>query len=608
MPSLHQDRGDEARLNGETSDQLIVAAVLAATLVLFAWARWRYDVVALIALLSLVLLDIIPASDAFTGFGHPAVITVAGVLMLSRGLQNSGVIDYVARWLSKAGERPTAQVAATSGFVAVCSAFMNNVGALALLLPATIRLARRAGNPRSLLLMPLAFASLLGGMMTVVGTPPNIIIANFRAGVAGEPFAMFDFTPVGFVIMVTGITFLSLFGWRLIARRPDGEDDENLFDIHGYLTELRVIEDSSLVGRTLGELEAEAEASMAVVAIVRREQWLRAPSLFERLAAGDVLVVEADAETIEALVAEAGLEPVGSSTIEGMELDSDEIRVVEAVVMARAPIEGRSVHDLRLRRQHGVNLLAIARQGGRIRERLSRVRLRPGDVLLLQGPSDHMAAALASIGCLPLAERGIELRERGGVLAAVLIFGGALFAAAGLRIVPIEIAVLLAAVAMGFTGLVTLRQAYEAIDWPVLVLLGAMIPVGASLESTGAAAQIADWFVQIGADLPVWMVLVGLLVIAMLLSDVVNNAAAAVLLAPIAISTADGLGASTDPFLMAVAIGASSAFLTPIGHQSNILVMGPGGYRFADYWRVGLPLEVLIVAVSVPMLMVVWPP
>ncbi len=424
---------------------------------------------------------------------------------------------------------------------------------------------------------------------------------------AGEPFAIFDFTPVGAAVMVAGVTFLALIGWRLIPRRPERDEGEGLFDIKQYLTEVRVPEESSMVGERLAELERRAEATLAVVALIRGGRRLRAPSTFERLRVDDVLILEADTDTIEVLVQELGLEPAGSGDLGEMELDSEDVMLVEAVVMAGAPIERRSAFDLRLRMRYGVNLLAVARQGGRLQQRLARVRLRAGDVLLLQGPAEEMADTLAAIGCLPLAERGLDLSQRRGMMAAVLIFGGALLAAAGLRIMPIEIAILLAVLAMGTAGLMSLRQAYEAIDWPILVLLGAMIPVGASLESTGAAAQLADWLVQAGGSLPPWAMLAVILVVAMLLSDVVNNAAAAVLLAPIAISTANGLEVSSDPFLMAVAIGASSAFLTPIGHQSNILVMGPGGYRFSDYWRVGLPLEVIVVLVAVPMLLLVWP-
>ncbi len=563
--------------------------------------------VALVALLTLVVANIVPAETAFTGFGHPAVITVAAILVVSRGLQNSGLIDRVARWLSRAGDAPTAQVASTSGFVALCSGFMNNVGALALLMPATIRLAKRAGNPRSLLLMPLAFASLLGGMLTAVGTPPNIIIATYRGTVTDEPFAMFDFVPVGAGIMVAGVTFLALVGWRLIPRRLQAESEDSLFEVTDYLTELRVPEGSPMVDRRIGELEEQAEAEATVVTLIRGERRQPAPSTWERLQPDDVLVIEADTEAIEALVQETKLEPAASRELKDVELDSEDVSLIEAVVTAGAPIEGRSAFDLRLRARYGVNLLAVAREGGRIRQRLGRVKLQAGDVLLLQGPVDGMAQTLSAIGSLPLAQREIDLQPRTGVLAGVLIFGAALLAAAGLRILPIEVAVALAALAMGFAGLVTLRQAYEAIDWPVLILLGAMIPVGGALETTGAAERLAGWYVDLGAALPAWAMLTLLLVVAMLLSDVVNNAAAAVILAPIAVSTAVGLGVSSDPFLMAVAVGASSAFLTPIGHQSNVLVMGPGGYRFSDYWRVGLPLEVVVAAVAVPVILLVWP-
>ena len=590
-----------------TSDQALVVAVLVATLGLFVWGRWRYDAVALLALLALVLVGIVPGADAFAGFGHPAVVTVAAVLVVSRGLQNSGVVDVLARWLARAGSRPTAQVAASTGLVAALSAFMNNIGALALLMPVTIRVARGAGNRPSVLLMPLAFGSLLGGLVTLIGTPPNIIIATFRMETGAEPFGMFDFAPVGLGVMVAGVSFIALLGWRLIPHRDERPTDEALFEIENYLTEVRVPAGSPMVGRMVRDVGEAIESEVVVVALVRGEERHPAPSSYERLRAGDVLLVEVDTEALQALVDQAGLESVGSVELPEEALGSDEIELAEAVVMPGSRVVGRTARELNLRRRHGLNLLAVARQGSQLMARLGSNPLRAGDVLLLQGPAGAMRDTLAFLGCLPLAERGLSFGRPPRVLLAVLIFGGALIVAAAFRLLPIQVAITAAALVMGLAGLVSMREAYDAIDWPVIVLLGAMIPVGQALDDTGGAQRMADALIHFGGDLPSWAILAVVLVVAMFLSDVVNNAAAAVLMAPIAISVAARLDASADPFLMAVAVGSSAAFLTPIGHQSNILVMGPGGYRFSDYWRMGLPLEVIVVVVAVPLILLVWP-
>jgi di/tricarboxylate transporter len=590
-----------------TLDQTIVFTVLVAALVLFVWGRWRYDLVALGALLALALVRIVPAEEAFLGFGHPAVITVAAVLIASRGLQNAGVVDLLAGWGMRAGGNPTVQVAVLTLLVAVASAFMNNVGALALLMPVAIRMGRKSGTPPSLLLMPLAFGSLLGGLITLIGTPPNIIVATFRARVATEDFGMFDFAPVGGGVAVAGILFLALVGWRLIPKRKARASREELFEIEAYTTEVRVPKGSKMLGHSLGELEDLVEKEdLTVVGLIRGERRTPAPSDFELLRAGDVLIVEGDPDSLKELVQEAGLELVGSKHIGEKELGSEEISLVEAIVAPDASLLGRTIRQINLRRRFGVNLLAVARQGERLKARLGRNRLRAGDVLLLQGPTDAVQEVLSEFGLLPLAERGLRLGHPRRLTLAIGIFGAAI-ALITLRALPPEIAFTLAAVAMVLTGLLTLRESYQAIDWPVIVLLAAMIPVGAALETTGGAELVAGQLLRFADVLPPWATLAVLLVGTMLLSNVINNAAAALLMCPIALGIAEGLGASADSFLMAVAVGASCAFLTPIGHQSNTLVLGPGGYQFGDYWKMGLPVSILVTAAAIPLLLRFWP-
>ena len=582
--------------------------MLALTFALFVWGRWRYDAVALLALLALVLGGVVPGDEAFADFGHPAVVTVAAVLVVSRGLQNSGAVDLLARWLTVAGASPTRQIAATSGLAATLSAFINNVGALAVLMPTAIRLARQAGNRPSAVLMPLAFASLLGGLVTLVGTPPNIVIATFRADASGEAFAMFDFAPVGIGIAIAGLAFVSLVGWRLIPRREEAASEE-LFEISDYLFELRVPVGSPTDGRSIAELGAESNADFVVVAVERGDRRIGLPSGFELLHAGDELVVEASSEALDALVAEAGLEAAGGRDGAADRLGDGDVVLAEAVIAPGSSLPGRTVVQADLRRRHHVNVLAVSRSGRQSRVRMRDTVLQVGDVLLFQANRHELPGTLEALNCLPLAERELSVgrRERRALLA-VTIFGGALMTAAALRLLPIQVAMAGAAAVMGLVGLVSPREVYESIDWRVIVLLGAMIPVGGALEETGLAADAASVLVAVSGDLPLWTSVAAVLVISMFLSDIVNNTAAAVLMAPIALGVAGGLSASPDPFLMAVAVGASAAFLTPIGHQSNLLVMGPGGYRFGDYWRLGLPLEAIITVVAVPLILLVWSP
>jgi len=591
--------------------QLTIFSVLGGTLILFAWNRVRYDVVAVLALLVVAVAGLVPPEQVFAGFGHPAIVTVAAVLVLSRGLLNAGVVDSIARHLARVGSRPTLQVAALTGLVTLCSGFMNNVGALALLMPIAIWMSRRGGYSPSLLLMPLAFGSLLGGTLTLIGTPPNIIIAAYREQTGMPAFGMFDFLPVGLGVTIAGLAFITLAGGRLTPKRKEAAAGEELFRISEYITELRVVEGSKFVGRPLYDLLAvtETEADVVVIGLVRGERWKQAPSTYEVLRQGDILVVEADSERIQQFVALTGLALAESVTLKGEEREKQtagEIDTLEAVVTPESMLVGRTATSLSLRTRYGINVLAVARQGQRLRERLGKIRFVVGDILLLQGREESLQAALTELGCLPLAERGLRIGKPRKIMLALGIFGAAL-ALAALNLLPAATALVCGAAVMVIAGILSPREAYKSIDLSIIVLLAAMLPIGMALETTGGAALIAEWLLSIARAAPPWGTLTILLVATMLLSNVVNNAAAAILAAPIAISLARGMGASADPFLMAVAIGASCAFLTPIGHQSNTLVMVPGGYKFGDYWRMGLPLSVLVVATVVTLILWVWP-
>lgn len=587
-------------------EQWIIFGTLILTLVLFITGRWRYDIVALLALLIVTLTGLIPVERAFMGFSNPAVITVAAVLVLSRGLQNSGIVELIGQWLARLKGGITVQLLALTSIITVLSAFMNNVGALALFLPVVLELARKKQLRASALLMPIAFASLLGGMTTLIGTPPNIIVSSFREQTGAEPFGMFDFSPVGVGVAVVGVIFISLLGWRLIPDRRGRASLTNLFEIENYVTEVRIPESSKLVGKSLRDIPDFSRAETIIIGLVRNRERRLEPSARTIIRAGDILILSSDTENIKKLVEDAGLELVGSEKIGHSDLESEDISLVEAVIMPNSMMLGGTAKSLNLRAAYGVNLLAVSRQGQIFRQRLDRIRFRNGDVLLLQLHSEMLKETVETLGCLPLAGRGLRISATRKMVTALLIFSAALLAAA-FGLVPVQVSFVAAAVLMVMMKILTLAEAYQSIDWPIIILLGAMIPVGEALETTGGAQMIANSLLSLSGIIPVAGTLVIALVATMFLSDLVNNAAAVVLMAPIGIHVAEGMGVSVDPFLIAIAIGASCAFLTPIGHQSNTLVMGPGGYKFGDYWRMGLILEILVVVIAIPLILIFWP-
>ncbi len=601
-----RDSEDEVPGMIPAADQTIVFGTLIIALALFIHGRVRYDIVALLALFTVTITGVVGWDTAFLGFANPAVITVAAILVISRGLQNAGLIEMITRGLSRVGDRPMVQVSALTGLVTAFSAFMNNVGALALLMPVSIRRARKSGLSPSTLLLPLAFGSCLGGLITLIGTPPNIIIATYRAQYGGEPFTMFDFTPVGLGVALAGFIFIALIGWRLVPTRPGSASREDMFEVKDYLTEVRATESSKFTGSSIQDVEKMTGADVTIVELVRGESIL--PSFYRTVTVspGDILIVRADSSDLKAFIDHSGFELVEDVEVKKESLGFGDVILMEATVRPDSPVIGRTVQEIDIRRRFDVNLFAVARQGEQLRERLHGIRFKGGDVILLQGTSGTLLEAMKTLGCLPLAERGLKIGTPRRILLAVGIFGISVLITA-LGLVPVQIIFPLAAVAMVLMSLVPLREIYESIDWPIIVLLGALIPVGQALDSTGGARLIASSLLVLHGYLSVITLLVILMAATMLISNIINNAATAVLMAPIGVSLATGLGASTDAFLMAIAIGASTPFLTPIGHQSNMLVMGPGGFRFGDYWRLGLPLSVIVIAVSVPLILHFWP-
>ena len=588
-------------------EQVAIFSILAGILALFAWGRIRYDVVAFMGLILCVVLGLVPVQDAFSGFSHPATITVAMVLILSRGLANSGVVDLIVSRLMFTVKRVSLHVAMLSGVSAVFSTVINNVGALALLMPVGIESSAKAKRSPAVILMPMSFASILGGLVTLIGTPPNIIIANFRTDIRGEPFAMFDFSPVGVVVAIAGVAFIALIGWRMIPeKRRARVTGEKLIAIDDYITELGIPKDSDLIGVSLRELDQRAEKlDVEIVGIIRDKRRILATLLHEKINNNDILIVKAGPQELDKFVTDTKLELLAGKEKASL-LRSEDTAMMEAVVQSSSRMEGRTFTSLRLKTRYGIHLLGVSRQGTPIRKRLPQVRFRGGDVVLLQGDSESLADLVFSLGCLPLAKRRLNIGVGKKAGLAVSIFVAAIITTA-MGLASLQIALSVAAIAMVLFKIVPVRNVYEEINWPAIVLLGAMIPVGRGLESTGGTQLIAESILDLGASLPPAFILALVLVVTMTLSDVMNNVATAVVMAPVAVSIAGQLGVNVDPFLMAVAVGASCAFLTPIGHQNNTLIMGPAGYRFGDYWRMGLPLEILITVFSVPMILFVWP-
>ncbi len=588
------------------TDQIILFALLGAVFGLLIWGKIRYDLVAFGALIIAVIIGVVPQEGAFDGFGHHATVIIALVLIVSRGLSNSGAIELIAKHVIDAGRSLFMHIGVMSGVAAILSALMNNVAALALLMPIDMQAAVKAKRSPALSLMPLSFASILGGMITLIGTPPNIIIASFREKAVGEPFGMFDFSPVGLVTAVVGVIFIALIGWRWIPVHGSSQGAAaKLFDIQEYTAEVRVAETANVIGQKVRELDARAEdADVAIIGLVRNGRRLPGRARYEVIAANDIIVIQANAEAIDAFVGLLGLEYVGSEKHEG--IVGEDLSLVEVVIPENARIAGRTALSLQLLYRHGVTLLGVSRRGKAFRDRVRKLPIKVGDVLLLLGPTDQLGSVANWLGGLPLKERDLQLVQRNKAWIAVASFITAITAAtAGLMHLP-EALALVCMVMIGF-NIVPLREIYTSIEWPVIVLLGSMIPIGSALEASGGTALIAQEIVNFAEGYGPVVVLTLLMIVTMTLSDVLNNTATTVIAAPIAIDIAGRLAVNPDPFLMAVAVAASCAFLTPIGHKNNTLIMGPGGYRFGDYWRMGLPLEVIVVVVSIPMILIVWP-
>jgi len=588
-----------------TTDQIILFSLFGLVFGLLLWGKFRYDIVAFTALIAGVIMGVIPTKDAFSGFGHPATIIVALVLIVSAGLVRSGAVYLITRTLVNAGRSLGSHIIVMGAIGGVLSAFMNNVAALALLMPVDIQTARKADRSPGLSLMPLSFATILGGMVTLIGTPPNIIIAAIREESLGAPFRMFDFAPVGGVAAIAGLIFVALIGWRLIPIRE--QNHINPDDLSEYIAELSVPKDNKSIGKRLSELDEDAEsADVAIIGLIRDGQRRYGQARNTTLTAGDSLLIEATPEALDEFRAALGLAVADAQREEKLKAAGEGVEIIEVVVTDQSRLIGRTAQGIGLSWRQSTVLMGISHRGKRITKQIRKTLIQSGDILLLLVPRDKSADVTHWLGCLPLAGRGLSVTADEKVWLAIGFFITAVLAASfGLLYLPVALG--LVVVAYVLSKIVPLSELYTHIEWPVVVLLGSMIPLGVALERSGGTQLISGWLVNLTTGMPAWAVLTVLMIVTMSLSDVLNNTATTIVAAPVGIQMAKSLDVSPDPFLMAVAVAASSAFLTPIGHKNNTLILGPGGYSFSDYWRCGLPLEIIIVAVSIPAILTFWP-
>jgi di/tricarboxylate transporter len=585
------------------TDLTILFGILFVLFGMLVWGRFRYDLVAFVALLVTVLFGIIEPSKAFEGFGHPAVVIIALVLIVSRGLMNSGAVELIAQFVIKPDRNLSSHIGIMAVAGAALSAIINNVAALALLMSLDMDAARKAKRAISLTLMPLSFGTILGGMITMIGTPPNIVIAQYREDAFGKPFQMFDFAPVGLAVALTGIAYVSIIGWRLLPKRADTVSLEG--DAGLYVAEARVKSESKSIGQTVGDIYPLAnENDVTILGLVRQGKRLPGFSKTKEIRKGDFLVLEGDPKQIEALMGAAELEAIGAEKHGG--LLGRSLSLVEAIVPEDARLVGRTTETLRLVGRYGVTLLGVSRQGKKFRDRVRKLPIKAGDMLLLIGPDENVARASSWLGVLPLENRRMEVLQRTKAFIAIALFVAAIMLSV-LSITSLAIALAICVVGYLALGIIGGRDFYALIEWKVIVLLACLIPVGTALETTGGSQMIAELIVTQTSNLPPWGILTIIMIITMTLSDFLNNVATALITAPIAVSVAQSIGVNPDPFLMGVAVAASCAFLTPIGHKNNTIIMGPGNYKFGDYWRMGLLLEAIVIAVAVPTIIFVWP-
>ncbi|KEQ06246.1 MULTISPECIES: SLC13 family permease [Pseudorhizobium] len=587
-----------------TTEQIFAFTIIGLMMVVFIWDRFRYDMVACCALIAAVAVGIVPFEEAFSGFSDDIVIIVGSALVVSAAVARSGIVDIAIKKFFPNLTSIRTQLALLMIVVAVLSAFIKNIGALAIMMPVAFQFSKRSGISPSKYLMPMAFSALLGGLMTQIGTSPNIVVSQLRADLTGTPFTMFDFTPVGAILTLVGITFLLFFHWLVPSRTRQNTSLEEAVEIANYTSEATVSAQSNVVGRPLGELLKRGDGEVIATAILRGATRM-SPFPDLNLRENDTIILEGRSAAIDRVVSGAKLQLSGKP-LKGRGQQLDDLISIEAIISRESPLSGLSARELALSYTRGVNLLAVSRRGQRLSERLRDLTLMAGDVIVLQGNRNALPGVMQDFALLPLAQREVMLGTKRKAFIPLVILAAAMISTA-LGWVPVAIAFFAAALGMAVFRAIPLTDLYKAVDGPILIMLAALIPVADTLRTSGASELIAGALGNMATGLPPWAALALILVTAMGVTPFLNNAATVLVMGPIAASFATALDYRPEAFLMAVAIGAGSDFLTPVGHQCNTLVMGPGGYKFSDYPRLGLPLSFIIVLVSVPTLLWVWP-
>jgi di/tricarboxylate transporter len=586
-----------------TIEQAFAFGLMGATVALFVWGKLRYDLIALAALVAGALMGIIPVDEMFSGFANELIWIIASALLLSAAIARSGVVERAIGPLLATIKQPSLVITAFTGAVMVLSMATKNIGALAIVMPVALRHARKTGTPVSRLLMPMAFASLLGGLVTLVGTSPNVVVSSVRQSISGEPFQMFDFAPVGLGICAVGLLFLAIAPHFIRIDREPAPSVDAALEGTRYVTEFELAEDSACVDSAICDLDGLSKDNLRVHAIVGVQGRTKA-SPDTVLRKGDHLIVEGEQEALDRMAAKYKLVLVGGRHRDESETAEDAM-VIEAVVRQDSNLIGKTVAEARLYENYGSSLIALSRSGRRIAQALRSVKIAPGDVLILKAEEEKVGEALADLDLLPLTERDVALGAKRFGYAPALALGGAVIAVA--LGAPLPLAFAAAAVSILLLRTMSMSEAYRSIEGPLLVLLAALIPISQSISATGGDQLIAGALARIMGPMPPFAALATLVIAAMAVTPFLNNAATVLIMAPIAAAIARALDLNPDPYLMAVAIGAACDFLTPIGHQCNTLVMGPGGYRFFDYWKLGLPLSALVVLTATPLILLFWP-
>ena len=585
-------------------DQIIILGLLILMVGLFIWGRWRYDAISLSVLSVFVLLGYIQPEEAFKGFSHPAVITVALVLLISKGLEKSGFISVIGRKLQYYANSEIQFMISITFFAAILSSFMNNIGAMAMLLPITLGICQKMNWNPSKFLIPLSFASILGGMNTKIGTPPNIIISEFRNDFVDKDFAFFDFAFAGVPVSILGILFIALIGWRLIKLRPINSENNPLIELEDYLVEMVITENSKLIEKRALDFRQELDEDTALMGQIDENGKKIEIHGNQKLYEGQILIMKINPDMVADIQQEFGLDIDSENDLTSIE----DLGGIEAIIIPKSRLIGRKYQYFKRLIGSELSLLGLWRRGLKFRFRLSNEIFKTGDVLLIanRGEKNKISEKLELAGLMPLWQRDFDVaRDPSKIFLAFGLFAICLLLVI-FSYVPIVVAFLICVIGFVSSKLLTGEGVYRHIDWPVVILLAAMIPIGNTLISYGITDSVSSYLASLSSAVDyIWLVVL-IMIITMFLSDIINNAATAVIMAPLAVSLADKINQPIEPFLMSVAIGASCAFLSPIGHQCNTLVMAPGNYRFGDYWKVGLPLEILIIAISVPAIIFYW--